>query len=225
MFRKAFILTVLSFLPRLVFPGGGSQEVFFFPQIADGSAGALTLQTEFIFVNTGGDTTVTVEFLNGSGNPLVLELGSLGSDSRFDIPLKTGESTSQKTPGTGAIAVGYARVTAGTGVGGTAVFTTSDTATGIVQSEAGVAASSTLNSFSLFVDSLGNTNTGLALMRPPAVENGVLTNTVTEFILNLGLYDTEFNQIATTQVPMDRDSNCPRFVNEFFAGEPHRLGE
>ena len=100
MFRHALILTVLFLFSGLVFPGAAS-EVFFFPQIADGAAGGLTLQTEFIFVNTGEDTTATLEFFDGSGNPLSLQLGTLGRESMFQIPLMKGHSTSEKTPGTG----------------------------------------------------------------------------------------------------------------------------
>ena len=239
MFRHAFILTVLSLFTGLAFPGAVS-EVFFFPQIADGTAGSLTLQTEFIFVNTGEDTAVTLEFFDGSGNPLSLELGTLGRDSTFNIPLQKGNSTSQKTPGTGdpqgIIAVGYARVTAGAGVGATAVFTTIDATTGIVQSEAGVPATTPLSTFTLFVDSLGNVDTGLAMVKPPVSQEVELTTTGGSGDLTLTLYDTSFNPIsaslgssplgimtspiATTNIPLGAGQQLPRFVSQFFEGNP-----
>ncbi len=241
MLRYTLILTVLSLFSALAFPGATS-EVFFFPQIADGTTGGLTpltLQTEFIFVNTGEDTTVTLEFFDGSGNPLSLLLGTLGRESMFQIPLLKGQSTSEKTPGTGdaqgTIVVGYARVTAGAGVGATAVFTTIDATTGIVQSEAGVPATTPLSTFTLFVDSLGNVDTGLAMLKPPATAVAkALTTGEDSGDLTLTLYDTSFNPIsseigssplgadmtpiATTNVPLGVGQHLPRFVSQFFAG-------
>ena len=238
MFRYALILTVLSLFSGFAIPGGAAQEVFFFPQIADGTAGGLTLQTEFIFVNTGADTTVTLEFFDGSGNPLSLELGSLGRGSMFDIGLRKGQSTSEKTPGTGdpqgTIAVGYARVTAGSGVGATAVFTTVDATSGIVQSEAGVPATTPLSTFTVFVDSLGNVDTGLAILKPPVSNELALTTVGDSGDLTLTLYDTSFNPIsaavgsspfgpvappiATTNIPLGAGQQLPQFVSQFFAG-------
>ncbi len=228
MFRNALILTVLSFFSGLV----SAQEVFFFPQIADGTISGLTLKTEFIFVNTGEDTLVTLEFLDGSGNPLELELGELGRASSFQLQLGRGQSTSQETPGTGdaqgTIVVGYARVTAGAGVGGTAVFTTIDANSGIVQSEAGVPATKPLSSFTLFVDTLGNTDTGLAMVQvPPPAGNGVIPSTQAEREpeLVLALYDTSFDpvfgdMIATTNIVLDDGHHLPRSVFQFFNANP-----
>lgn len=251
MLRNALILAMLSLFPGFAISGAvAPQEVFFFPQIADGTAGGLTLQTEFIFVNTGEDTTVTLEFFDGSGNPLSLELGSLGRDSTFNIGLGKGQSTSEKTPGTGnpqgTIAVGYARVKAGAGVGATAVFTTVDATLGIVQSEAGVPATTPLSTFTVFVDSLGNVDTGLAMLKPPVSDELALTTAEDGGDLTLTLYGTSFNPnskgriraeigsspfgiiatpIATTNIPLGAGQQLPKFVSQFFEGNPEVVAQ
>lgn len=227
MLRKSFILGVLPFLSGILL----AQEIFYFPQIADGTISGLTLKTEFIFVNTGEDTTVTVEFFDGSANPLELVLGDQGRCSRFDLPLGKGQSTSQQTPGTGdpqgTIVVGYARVTAGAGVGGTAVFTTIDANSGIVQSETGVPATAPLSSFTLFVDTLGSTDTGLAMVQvPPTQENDSvpMAHAEGEPELRLALYNTLFDpvgdMIATTNITLDDGHHLPRSVFQLFDGAP-----
>ena len=156
----------------------------------------------------------------------------------FDIGLRKGQSTSEKTPGTGdpqgTIAVGYARVTAGSGVGATAVFTTVDATSGIVQSEAGVPATTPLSTFTVFVDSLGNVDTGLAILKPPVSNELALTTVGDSGDLTLTLYDTSFNPIsaavgsspfgpvappiATTNIPLGAGQQLPQFVSQFFAG-------
>ena len=156
----------------------------------------------------------------------------------FDIGLRKGQSTSEKTPGTGdpqgTIAVGYARVTAGSGVGATAVFTTVDATSGIVQSEAGVPATTPLSTFTVFVDSLGNVDTGLTILKPPVSNELALTTVGDSGDLTLTLYDTSFNPIsaavgsspfgpvappiATTNIPLGAGQQLPQFVSQFFAG-------
>lgn len=150
-----------GFFTRLQLP-----NLFYFPQIAEGREGRLQFQTTLIFVNTGEDTSVRVEFFRSDGPPMTLNLGSLGGGSVFDIELKKGESISLSTAGAGPIQVGYARITAGDGVGGTAVFRRTDAIQGQTLFEAGVPASLSRPTFSFLLDSLGDKDTGLALVNP-----------------------------------------------------------
>ena len=92
---------------------------FIFPQFADGTMGTLGLQSTLILVNSGVDTTVRVElYSTPDGEPMTLTLGELGGGSVFEFEMKAGQSISLPTPGTGDMKVGYARVFAGSGVGG-----------------------------------------------------------------------------------------------------------
>ncbi len=192
------------------------QVTSYFPQVANGQVATIQFRTEMIFVNTGEATTVRVELFQSDGTDMVLTLGSQ-TDSVFDFELAKGGSLSVPTSGAGTLQVGYARLTAGAGVGGTAVFTRIDAPTGVILYEAGVPAVTTLSNFSLFLDSLGVKNTGLALVNPPASEapageGGSLATVV------LSLLDLAFNQIATTNVLLGQGLHLPRFINEIFDG-------
>lgn len=207
--KKIFLfLLSLGFLASVA----SAQNVFYFGQVGDGRAGSIIFQTSAIFVNTGNDTTIKVEFFTSdlshevSGRPMEIELGSLGTKSSFDIPLKKGEAFSVQTPGTGGLKVGYAKVTAPASVGGTAVFTRKDATSGVTLYEAGVPASPTLTNFSFFLDSLRDKDTGLALVNTAASSAN----------LRLRLYNKAFGNIATTEIPLAPGAHLPRFINQFF---------
>ena len=211
---RALVLLILCTSPT------AAQKVFFFPEVADGILpGVLRYQTTFIFVNTGATSEVTVEFFKSPGDPpqvqpmqLTLVVGGIEMDPSATLRFTLGQGEAFVAQSTGTVEppqVGYAVITAtpGEGVGGTAVFTQSDPDTGILQTEAGVPASQTLTSFSLFVDSIGVKDTGLAMINPPG---GILAD------LNLTLYDKLFNLIATTPVPLAPGQHIARFIKDFF---------
>jgi hypothetical protein len=129
---------------------------------------------------------------------------------------------------------------AGDGVGGTAVFTRVDGSTGAVLYEAGVPASTSLSEFTIFLDSLDNKNTGLAIVNTgPAAENPASIPADVFDTLLFELAD-KFNKIiATTIVTLAREGNSgdgiaslgqqpthegppikiAKFVNEIFDGQ------
>lgn len=198
-----------------------AQEARYFPQIGDGFLAAFPtvprFRTSFIFVNTSDlPQQFSLEFFDGDGAPLEVTLDNVNTGesvtgSVVPISLGKGESVSLQTPGTrDPLVTGYARFTVSNEVGGTAVFSGSDVTTGTVLFEAGVPATEARTQFSLFVDSLGNQDTGLALVGAG--------QTASDFTLTL--YDTEFQQIATTDVPLGSGRQLPRFINQFFAGDP-----
>ena len=138
----------------------------YFPQVGDGTVGNIRLQSNLIFVNTGAEATLEVDFFDSSGNPLEMTLGDQGTASSFSLPLAAGAAISLQTPGTGEIKVGYARVTPDPSVGGTIVFARSDALMGTVLYEAGVPATLPLRTFHLFLDSILHKDTGLAMVHP-----------------------------------------------------------
>ena len=202
-------------------PGGSSSmetgvSSFFFPQLGDGAAGTLQFQSTLILVNTGSDTPVRLElYRTPDGEPMTLTLGELGADSVFDFELKSGESISLSTPGTGTMQVGYARISAGAGVGGVVVFQRTDLTTGVSLYEAGVPASQPGNAFSLFVDSLGVRDTGIALVYPPEEEGS--STAKPEAQVTLRLYDKQYHLIAERNLePLAAGAHLARFVHEMF---------
>ena len=197
--------------------------VSYFPQIGDGNANTIRLQTTLFFVNAGEGTTATVEFLNSQG-PIEMELiggangtAPIGPNSTFSIPLGRGAAASFQTKGTGDLVVGYAKVTAGQGVGGTAVFTRSDG--GVVVYEAGVPAAKPISEFSVFLDSRGKRDTGLAIVYP-AQESGradaaqAVTANVT-----MRVYSKALDFLGGTTFTLEPGAHRSRFIREFFEEE------
>ena len=202
------LIPLLAVFLSLVITSVLAQEVFYFPQVGDGFG----LRTTLIFVNTGVDSTLTVDFFDSSGQPLEFDLPPFERAVSFQIELPSGEAFSSQSSGTGApltgdLLFGYVKITStGPDVGGTAVFTFTDPTTGQIVYDAGVPASQTLTEFSLFVDSMGNRRTGLA-----TVNAGDGPANVT-----MGLRDRSlsFAEIATTDKQLNPGEHLPKFVDE-----------
>ncbi len=144
-------------------------KTFYFPQIADGFSSGGGLKTQFLFANSGDDSQVQIQFFDPFVQPLPMYLVS-APYSAFSVPLKHGETVSIETTGfvplgPRALAVGYARITAGERVNGTAILThlQSHTASRITY-QTSVPATEPAKEFSLFVDRTGGRETGLALV-------------------------------------------------------------
>ncbi|UCF35691.1 MAG: hypothetical protein JSU96_12725 [Acidobacteriota bacterium] len=192
-------------------------STFYFPQVGDGTSGQIQFQSTLILVNTGPDSPVRVEFYSApDGEPMALALEDLGTRSVFEFDLLQGESISLATPGTEALQVGYARILADEGVDGVAVFRRTDLATGIALYEAGVPASSVLNDFSLYVDSLGARDTGLALVYPK-LDPPQASAQPQEANVTIRLVDRENNLVAErTLEDLEPGSQRARYIHELF---------
>jgi photosystem II stability/assembly factor-like uncharacterized protein len=201
-----------GFLTRLA-----PTSVFYFAQIGDGRDGPIQCQTTLIFVNTGGDTVLKMEFFDSSGQRMAVPLGGFGTDSTFVIPLSAGEAFSAQTPGQGSLQVGYARVTTSDAVGGTAVFTRTDPASGRILYEAGVPATPASLAFSVLLDSLDVKDTGLALVN--AAPAG-LRRPAPEAKLTLRLYDRTPNMLAEKTLRLAAGPHAgthqAKFIHELF---------
>jgi len=189
----------------------------YLPQIGDGVSGDVGFQTRLNLFNSGPDSSVRLEFFDSNGEPLPLDLGALGSGSSIEFTLKAGESISVQTPGSGELKVGYARVTAGVGVDGNAVFTYQEA--GITQYEAGVPATTGLRDFTIYFDKSSSArNIGLALVN---VGSGTAHAT-------LRLYDREFQLVATRDLStldpeFESGDHLARYATEIF-GEIQQNG-
>ena len=185
----------------------------YFPQVGDGTVASIRLRSSLIFVNTGLEATLEVDFFDSNGDPLQLTLGDQGTASSFSIPLAAGEAISLETPGSGDIKVGYARVTSDPSVGGTIVFARSDVLTGTVLYEAGVPATFPVSDFHLFLDSILHKDTGLAMVYP--VPDAALAQQL-EANVTLQLYDTSFQLIDEEASVFQPGEHRARFVHELF---------
>jgi len=130
----------------------GTDHVFF-PQIANGTQGAIKFQTTLLLLNAGRTTEqVRVEFFGADGQPMTLPLKDLGQRSLVLVTVERGHTLELQTTGQGQIQAGYARVTAPLDFGGTAVFTFWEN--GIRLFEAGVPAVTPSRNQCVYLDNL-----------------------------------------------------------------------
>ena len=143
-------------------PQGAIPIQFFFAQIGNGQVGTIGLQTAMNLANvSASQVPVQLDFFDDNGDPMVLRIDGLGTDSTFNFALASGESRVLETTGEGGIQVGYARITSEEGLGGSAVFSRIDLPSGLLETESGVPVSQLGNNFFLFVDTTGDAETGL----------------------------------------------------------------
>ncbi len=188
---------------------------FYFPQVGDGLVGNIQLQTSLVVQNTAGITPVALELFNSEAGFLTLDLDTLGPGSLFEFGLNPGQSVSAQSEGSADIQAGYAEILAAQGVGGTAVFSRSDADSATLLYEAGVPATQPLTDFTLFVDSLGDRETGLAVAFPSAGQEIVAAARLT-----LRLYDDEFNELAASEEELLPGNHFARFITQLFAATP-----
>jgi hypothetical protein len=135
----------------------------YFPQIADGNG----YRTDFILINTSANSaTARIEFFDDDGNRMMLPFNGVPAAS-VDLPVPSFGTGRVQTDGTSAeTRGGWARVKSPSPLGGSAIVQTTDGER--MTSEAGVAASPLSIHFSVYVESLGSTESGLAICNPTA---------------------------------------------------------
>ena len=194
-------------------PQGAIPIQFFFAQIGNGQAGPIGLQTAINLANVAaGQVPVQLDFFDPNGDPMVLRIDGLGTDSTFNFQLGSGQSRVLETSGQGAIQAGYARVTSEEGLGGSAVFSRVDLPSGLLETESGVPASRPGTSFFLFVDTTGNAETGVALANPvpgPAGGGG-------GGFMELRLEDASGAKLATRELELLAGQHTAQFVTQLF---------
>ena len=209
-------LAAFPVLPGAAAPAGASPLVFYLAQVGNGRQGPIGLQTSLSFANTSAiPNNVRVEFFQSSGAPMVLTLEGRGTSSIFDFLLQGGQSVVAQTDGLGDITAGYARVSTFEGIGGVAVFSQLDVPSGILETESGVPASIPTGAFSIFVDTVGDADTGLALVNPglppaPAGAGGTAT-------IELTLFDTEGQQLDQQELSLGAGEHTAKFVSQLFS--------
>ena len=193
----------------------GPGRVQFLTQMGDGRIGDIVLGTAVDVANVGsqGEESLVVSFFDSAGEPWEIDVEGQGVTSFVAASLGPGESTTFTTSGRGDIRSGYARLESGVNVGGTGIFTRTDRPSGTVLYQAGVPLSEGLDFATLFVDSLGDLETGVALVNvaePGAGPAGAAPE------VRFFLYDQEFNLVEEVTRPLDSGHQEALFVSQLF---------
>jgi beta-glucanase (GH16 family) len=211
-------------------------DTYFFPRFADGPFKIQSQQnlftSEAIFSSTGGDAHVVVDLFDDSGAPLALtiEEGSAldrFTASSFSFDMAGGQSLALRTLGLGnpddaTLSAGYMRVrvrksepegSEEVNVGGTAVFARSqlDQGSPVLLFESGVPLSRPLSEFSLFMDTIGDSDTGLAIINPPPANPA--TDEAAPATVAFAVWEKDFSKkLATAEVVLEAGEGLSRFV-------------
>ena len=183
-------------------------RTIFFPQAVDGAFGQDQFQTTFILANAGlTNASTTLAFFDSQGQPMDLSLEGFGTRNNVRLTLVPRQFVFIQTTGTGDPKVGYARLTSNNlSVGGTAIFTQTDTPSGVKLFEAGVPSTTPRRFFSIYHDSLGDRDTGIAFV-----------NTADETAtVGLSLYDSDLNLISKNTLEMEPGAHMARYSYQLF---------
>ncbi len=133
----------------------------YFPQIADGSNFSTTV---VLAGSADREVAGTINCFKSDGSAfLALMSGQIGSSFRFRIP-RNGALRLKSEAFAEALRSGWAQVIADGAVGGTIIF--QSTSGNTIISEAGVGDASLMRSFTIFADSMGASDTGIAIANP-----------------------------------------------------------
>lgn len=203
----------------LVLGTAAAQGARYFPQFADGILGEIRYQTTLKFVNTGLAAEIVVEFFDDSGEPLDVSAESLGgTGATFRFSLEQGQVISSISPGEGALKSGYVRLLAPESVTGIVIYTGSDMRSDTALFEAGVPATYLQREVTVLLDSLGDRNSGLALVVSPPLPGGGDSSTV-----HATLFDRQGEPVASKEIELSAGQKTATFIHELFSGDPETV--
>ncbi len=185
------------------------------PHLGVGRDPILTFDTTLLVVNTGAAAEVILQFFDPDGDPWRVALEGRAPAAEHVLNPGAGHSLTLRLAGVDqGLQTGYARVLAPPTVSGAAVFRGLDTSSGLPLYEAAVAWVRPQPKLTLPVDSLGDYDTGLALVYPPGA-GGTAE-------VELRLYDQEFQLLGETGLELDPGDYRARFIHELFPAGPIR---
>ncbi len=200
-------------------------------QVGNGQTGNIILSTAIDVASTleAGGAGFTIDFFDPAGGRWELDLngptpaGENGVSS-VSARLGPGETWNLKTSGAGGIEAGYARIRSGSGIGVTGIFTRQDVSSGTILYQAGVPASQWLQEATLFVDSLGDLETGLAIVNVVGRQDFPSGQTFPAGTVPAGrpgemflkLFDQEFTQLGETVLELAAGRHQAAFVSQLF---------
>ena len=217
---KRVLLSVIWILTATVICS--AQTSFYFPQVADGiQSDGISWKTTLFVTNPAvvgtANAAVTIEFTTSAGAPFNLSFDGTGftaSGNTVTFQISGGQTRKIVSRATGALAVGYAKLTSTGNVAGTAIFS-EFAPSGILISEAGVPSSNALTRQSIFVDTQSGFSTGVAYANPDAGPASI----------TLQLLNSEgVSVVPSTGRTLAGNQHTAAFVSELFPGAPAFAG-
>ena len=200
-----------------------AENVQYLTQIGNGQSGNLTLSTGIKVASFGSEQreAFTIDFFDSSGAPLFPFTNSPTflqglTTSSLSVLLTPGETWTMETSGEGDVQAGYARIRGGEHIGVTGVFTRRHTSTGTILYQAGVPAALATRAATLFVDSTGNLETGLAIVNAAGGTAPAPATAAQPGEILLSLYDQEFSPVAQRSLELAPGRHLAAFVSQLF---------
>lgn len=183
--------------------------VRYFPHVVAGPSQNFQFETAVTLVNSGPRTEqVVLDLFSLQGLPMVMDLDPWGQASRFEFDLEPGQTVSARTTASSALQNGYIRLTAPETVDGNVVFAGTDTQSDVLLFEAGVPLAAPVQEWTVLVDSLGDRNTGIAVVCPPeAAQDATLT---------FKLFDSGHQLVGTAERELSPGGKLALFAHELF---------
>ncbi len=196
--------------PRLSVQASGFDLIF--PQFGDGDmGGGRRLQTTWTLTNVSFQPLVgTLEIYHDDGNLQELMVNGQTA-STFDFELAVNAVTSFTTSGTGPIKTGWVHIhSSGAPVSGVSSFGVFDAADRVV-TDVGVGASEVGTEFTIFADSIGGSDTGVAVANP---DDDVSLD------LTFDLYDPDGTMLASQSRDLGPREHFALFIPQLFSEVP-----
>ena len=191
-------------------------QTLYLPQVGSGVIYDLQLQTSFMFTATDEPIVVQIEFFDQAGDPLTINLGDAGRGSFFSANLNRGRSWILETRATrnrNEMLVGWARVSTGTGLTGTGIFSGIQNSTGTFLYEAAVPLTQVLTEFSIMITHRVDLKTGLAVVNPP---DQSLSGDPQSAVVVMRLYDSEFRLLEEVITELADGGHKAQFIDQIF---------
>ena len=202
-----------------------AQTTFYYPQVANGVLGATKWRTTIFFTNpaSSGTASGTIRFTQEVGNIGLAgtafnisftDEGGAPSTGTINFSIPAGAIKKYVSDGNGAYAGGFARVDALVGtVNGTAIFSEFSLGDALI-AEAGVPAVPAVQRQSIFVDTVGGFNIGVAYVNTSDAAASV----------TLRLLNSAAGEVQTTAATVGTLNHKADFVSELFPGLPQMTG-
>ena len=196
-------------------------QTLYLPQVGSGIIFGLELQTSLMFAATDRPIVVQIEFFDQAGDPLTINLGDAGKGNFFSTNLNRGHSWILETKtrkNKNEMLVGWARVSTGTGLTGTGIFSGIQNSTGTFLYEAAVPLTRGLTVFSIVITHRDDLKTGLAIVNPPGQG---LSGDSPSAVVVMRLYDSEFRLLEEVISEIADGKHRAQFIDQIFASVSH----
>jgi hypothetical protein len=153
----------LTTLPVLPMDQSFDPTTLIFPDMVSGAISGKDYRATLIMTNPGYfPVSGTIQFTQANGSPMPLRVGSTYS-SRLQFQVPAHGSTFLHPSSAGGFLRGYAKVEANHSLGGVLVYSQYDAATGSLETEVAVPASTSASHFLVPAEDQGDYGTGLAI--------------------------------------------------------------